>query len=121
MLLSILAVLLIALTQQIIFPSMGVFFLGQWLIFSFVFLTSFFQKGNSPVILALMAGVLIDLISGSFFGTFTLSLFFVALIVKTAQQRIRSNSLIAFIVILFFCSGLFWVVSHFLNYVFAFI
>lgn len=112
-------ILLVIVIQQIILPAMGVFFFGQWLIFIFIFLIGFFQeKGNFAILAAFLAGILIDLISGLFFGIFTISLFSVALLVKIAQQRIRLTNPFAFFLSLIFCALCFWGISYFLIYVF---
>ncbi len=109
---------LIAIIEQITLPSMGIFFLGQWLVFIFVFLVSFFEKQNFPLVVAFLAGALIDFISGSHFGVFTLSLFSVALIMKVAGQRLKFSNPFAVGFAFIFCALCFFGISHLLIYVF---
>jgi len=114
--------LLIVLAQQIFLPSIGVFFLSQWLIFIFIFLINFFEeKENFPIVLAFVLGLLVDFISSSFLGIFALSLFLTALAIRLAKQRLSAGSGLAFFIIFIFCSAFFWLFSHLLIYVFKII
>lgn len=119
--LIIIAVFLVAIIGQITLPSMRVFFLGQWPIFTLVFLVSFFEKGAFPLTIAFMAGVLIDLISGAHFGVFTLSLFSVALIMKAASQRLKFSNPFALGAVFIICALCFFGIRHLLTYVFTLI
>ncbi len=116
--LIIIAVFLVATIGQIILPSMGVFFLGQWPIFVLIFLVSFFKKGAFPLVVAFLAGVLIDFTSGNRFGIFALSLFSIALIMEMARQRLKFSNPFAVGVAFIFCALCFFGISHLLTYVF---
>lgn len=116
--LIIVAVFLTVIIVQITLPSMRIFYLGLWPAFIFVFLVSSFEKGVFPIVIAFLTGALIDFISGVFFGTFTLSFFLIALIVKMAQQRLKLSNPFAFAFVFVFCALFFWGISHFLIYVF---
>jgi len=117
--LFIIAVFFAAIMQQIALPAMGIFFLGQWPVFALVFLAGFFEKGVFPLVVAVMAGALIDLISGGYFGIFTLSLFFVVLITKMAQQRLKLSNPFAIVFAFVFCALCFLGISRLLFYVFT--
>lgn len=119
--LIIVAVFLVATIGQITLPSMGVFFLGQWPIFVLIFLVSFFENGSFPLAVAFLAGALIDLISGTYFGIFTLSLFSIALIMEMARQRLKFSNPFVFVFAIIFCGLCFWGIRHLLTYVFTII
>ena len=119
--LIIIAVFLVVTIGQITLPSMGVFFLGQWPVFVLIFLASFFEKGAFPLTMAFTAGALIDLVSGTFFGTFTLSFFSIALIMKMAHQRLKFSNPFVFVFVLILCGLCFWGIRHLLTYVFTII
>ncbi len=108
----------LAIIGQIFLPSMGVFFLGQWLIFVFIFILNFFQKGKFPLFCALMAGALIDFISGLHFGVFSLSLFSIALISQIAQVRLKNSNPVSFLLTLIVCSAVFFGLTRLFYYVF---
>lgn len=114
----ILAVFFIVIVGQVILPSMGIFFFGQWLIFFFIFLVSFSEKSAFPLVVALIAGALVDFVSGIYFGIFTLSFFLVALIIKVAQQRLQSSSWVSFGVTLVICALCFFGLTHLFMYIF---
>jgi len=113
-------VFLLVVLSQITLPSVGIFFFGQWLVFVLIFLVSFFSKGSFSLGLAFLAGALIDLISGGFFGLYGLSLFSVALTVKITQKRLRSSSPFTFILTLILCGLVFLGVNYLLSYAFTF-
>lgn len=117
----VIAIFFLAIIGQVFLPSMGIFFLSQWPIFVFVFILNFFGKGNIPLFFALIAGALIDFISGLNFGVFTSSLFFVALIAQMAQQRLKSSSWTSFVVALIFCALCFFGLTRLFYYVFSII
>lgn len=119
--LIIVAIFFLALVQQITLPSMGIFFLGQWPVFILIFLLNFWQKKSFPLFCALMAGALIDFISGLHFGVFTLSLFSVALITQIIQARLQSSSWTSFIIALIICALCFFGLTHLFFYVFSII
>ncbi len=114
----VIAIFFLAIVGQVILPSMRIFFLGQWPIFIFIFTLNFFQKGKLPLFFALMAGALIDFISGLNFGVFSLSLFSIALIAQIAQQRMKSSSWASFFVAFIFCALCFYGLTHLFYYVF---
>lgn len=115
---TIAAIFFLAIIEQIFLPSMGVFFLGQWPVFILIFILNFFGKGNFPLFCALIAGVLIDFISGLHFGVFTLSLFSIALIAKMAQQRLKSSNWVSLAMALIFCALCFFGLTRLFFYVF---
>lgn len=117
----VIAIFFLAIIGQIILPSMGIFFLGQWLIFILIFILNFWQKKSFPLFCAILTGALIDLISGLHFGVFTLSLFSIALISQIAQQRLQSSSWVSFSVALIFCALCFFGLTHLFSYVFSII
>ena len=110
---------LIAAIGQITLPAMGIFFLGQWPAFIFVFLISFFEKGAFPLVIAFMAGALIDFISGAFFGIFTLSFFSIALIMEMARQRLKFSNPFAVGVAFIFCAVCFFILTRLFLFIFS--
>lgn len=119
--LIVIAIFFLAIIGQVSLPSMGMFFLGQWPIFILIFCLNFWQKKSFPLFCALMAGALIDFISGLHFGVFTLSLFLIALIAQMAQQRLKSSSPASFVVALIICTLCFFGLTHLFFYVFSII
>ncbi|MDD5738997.1 MAG: hypothetical protein PHY72_03725 [Candidatus Pacebacteria bacterium] len=114
----IIAVFLLVLIQQTILPAMGIFFLGFWPVFTFVFLAGVFGKGVFSLVVAFFAGALIDFISGAHFGIFTLSFFSIALIIKAGEQRLKFSNPFVVGVFFVFCALIFWGILHLLIYVF---
>jgi len=117
----VIVIFFLAIIGQVFLPSMGIFFLGQWPVFIFIFILNFFKKGNFPLFCALMAGALIDFISGLHLGVFALSLFSIALIAQIAQQRLKSSSLASLAVALIVCALCFFGLTHLFFYVFSII
>ncbi|MDO8524005.1 MAG: hypothetical protein Q7R99_00060 [bacterium] len=117
----IIAIFFLAIVGQVFLPSMGIFFLGQWPVFILIFILNFWQKKSFPLFCALIAGALIDFISGLNFGVFTLSLFSIALIAQTAQQKFKSSSWASFGVALVICALCFFGLTHLFFYVFSII
>lgn len=111
-------IFLLVIFCRVFLPSTGVFFLEQWPVFGFVFLTGFFIEKRFPFFVAFLAGALCDLFSGSFFGVFILSFLSVVLVLNVSRQRLKFSSPIVFLFMLVFSALCFFGISHLLLFIF---
>ncbi|MDD5433473.1 MAG: rod shape-determining protein MreD [Candidatus Pacebacteria bacterium] len=106
-LLIILVLFLFIALEQIFLPAMNIFFLGQWLIFTLIFILNFFKPEAFSLELSLLSGLLIDFVSGGTIGAFSITFFFLAVIIQGIGGRLEKNT-VSFIISLIFSITFFY-------------
>lgn len=84
---------LIAMVQIILFNFIPFGMVGINMIFCFMVLLLFYENDYLSLLTAGFGGIFIDLLSGSFFGAWTISLLIIFLIIKLIRKTVTSKNL----------------------------